>query len=75
MDKSKSEQSEFTQESRKARMLMGNPGGNAGKGASYYRVGIPPVWAQMMGVSSEDRDLLLTFDGQRVIVEKAKSEE
>lgn len=36
MEKSKSEQSEFTQESRKTKMLMGNPGGNAGKGASYY---------------------------------------
>lgn len=75
MKERKSVQPELSQEIRKARMLMGNPGGNAGKGASYYRVGIPPVWAQMMGVSSEDRDLLLTFDGQRVIIEKAKPEE
>lgn len=70
-----SEQQELAQETRKAKMLMGSPGGNAGKGASYYRVGIPPVWAQMMGVSSEDRGLLLTFDGKRVIIEKAKLEE
>ena len=75
MAKRKSERPEVSQEARKARMLMGNPGGNAGKGASYYRVGIPPIWAQMMGVSSEDRDLLLTFDGKRVIIEKAKLEE
>lgn len=71
----KPEQPGFTQETRKAKMLMGSPGGNAGKGASYYRVGIPPVWAQTMGVSSEDRDLLLTFDGKRVIIEKAKPED
>ena len=75
MGKRKIAQSELAQETRKAKMLMGNPGGNAGKGASYYRVGIPPVWAQMMGVSSEDRDLLLTFDGKRVIIEKAQPEE
>ena len=60
------------QEVRSAKMLMGSPGGNAGKGASYYRVGIPPVWAQMLGVSPEDRDLRLTFDGKRIIVEKAE---
>lgn len=75
MAKRKSGKSEQSQEVRKAKMLMGNPGGNAGKGASYYRVGIPPIWAQMMGVSSEDRDLLLTFDGKQVIIEKAKPEE
>ena len=75
MAKRKSERQERSQEVRKARMLMGSPGGNAGKGASYYRVGIPPIWAQMMGVSSDDRDLLLTFDGKRVIIEKAKPEE
>lgn len=75
MTKRKSEQPELAQEPRKAKMLMGSPGGNAGKGASYYRVGIPPVWAQMMGVSYKDRDLLLTFDGKRVIIEKAKPEE
>ena len=74
MAKRKSERQELAQKTRKAKMLMGNPGGNAGKGASYYRVGIPPVWAQMMGVSAEERDLLLTFDGKRVIIEKAKSE-
>ena len=75
MAKHKPERQELSQETRTARMLMGNPGGNAGKGASYYRVGIPPVWAQMMGVSSEDRDLILTFDGKRVIIEKVTLEE
>ena len=75
MKKQNSDQSGLPPKARKARMLMGNPGGNAGKGASYYRVGIPPVWAQMMGVSSEDRDLIISFDGKRVIVEKAKPEE
>lgn len=75
MTNRKPKQPGFTQETRKAKMLMGSPGGNAGKGASYYRVGIPPVWAQTMGVSSEDRDLLLTFDGKRVIIEKAKPED
>lgn len=74
MTERKSEQAELAQEVRKAKMLMGSPGGNAGKGASYYRVGIPPVWAQAMGVSSEDRDLLLTFEGNRIIIEKAKPE-
>lgn len=75
MAKRKTEQPELVQEIRKAKMLMGKPGGNAGKGASYYRVGIPPVWAQALGVSSESRDLLLTFEGNRVIIEKVKPEE
>ena len=75
MAKRKIAQSELAQEIRKAKILMGSPGGNAGKGASYYRVGIPPVWAQAMGVSSEDRDILLTFEGNRIIIEKAKPEE
>lgn len=75
MTKRKSERQELSQETRKAKMFMGSPGGNAGKGASYYRVGIPPVWAQAMGVTSEERDLLLTFDGERVIIEKVMPEE
>lgn len=63
-------QSELFRETRKVRVLMGNPGGNASKGASYYRVGLPPVWAQQLGVTPDDRDILLSYDGQRITIEK-----
>ena len=55
---------------RSAKMLIGSPGGTAGKGSSYYRVGIPPVWAQEMGITTESRDLVLTFDGETIIIKK-----
>ena len=67
--------SEQHEETRKARALIGSPGGNASKGSSYYRIGIPPVWAQGMGISAEDRDLLLTFNGETITIRKAKLED
>lgn len=71
MEKQKLEQKEI----RKCKAIVGNPGGNASKGAKNYRVAIPPVWAQAMGITSEERDLLLTFDGESVIIKKEMPEE
>lgn len=63
-------EAEQNKECRKVKVLMGSPGGNSGKGSSYYRVAIPPVWAQQMGITQDERVVKLTFDGKRMIVEK-----
>ena len=51
---------------------MGTPGGSSGRGASYYRVGIPPLWAKKMGITKGDRDIRLAFDCEKVVIEKTE---
>lgn len=68
-------QKETAIETRKAKVSMGSPGGNASKASSYYRVGIPPIWAKQMGITSENRNILLRFDGKSILIEKADPED
>lgn len=68
-------QKETAIETRKAKASMGSPGGNASKASSYYRVNIPPLWAKQIGITAEDRDILLRFNGEKILIEKAQSED
>lgn len=62
-------------ETRKCKISVGKPGGNASKNAKNYRLSIPSKWVQEMGLSPEERDLLISFDGECITVKKAKPEE
>lgn len=60
-------------ERRICNIQIGKPGGNASKGAKNYRLSIPSVWAQQMGIAPEDKTVSISFDGQRIIIEKIES--
>ena len=62
-------------ETRKCKISVGKPGGNASKNAKNYRLSIPTKRVQGMGVSPEERELLISFDGECITIKKAKSEE
>ena len=58
-------------ETRVLKVSAGNPGGNASKGAMRYRLQVPTSWMRAMGVTAEDRELKLEFDGEKIILKKA----
>lgn len=57
-------------ETRKCKISVGKPGGNASKGAENYRLSIPTIWARDMGLSKEDRKLRISYENKRIIIEK-----
>ena len=59
-------------ETRKCKVCITSPGGNASKGAEKHRLTIPTSWAKEMGFTKDDRDAVITFDGEQIIVRKNK---
>ena len=57
-------------EERVAKMIFNKSGGTAGKGAYTTRVTIPSSWSKAMGITNQDRDVKISFDGEKVVIEK-----
>lgn len=57
-------------EQRNMRAIVGLVGGNAGKDTVSFKTSIPSSWARAMGISKEDRDILMTFDGEKIVISK-----
>ena len=57
---------------RNANMIISKAGGTAGKNSYNNKVSIPNVWAAAIGVTPDNKTLTLSFDGNRIIIEKAK---
>lgn len=57
-------------ETRKAKMIVTSPGGTSSKNAEGFRLNIPTVWARDMGISKEDRNVTISYENKRIIIEK-----
>lgn len=57
-------------ESKNTKMLINKSGGNASAGAMTSRVTIPGRWIKEMGITAEAKDIRLSFDGKKIIIEK-----
>lgn len=53
-------------ENRKAKMVVNK----SGSGSYTFRATLPSAWIRKMGLNESERDLKLSFDGERIIVEK-----
>lgn len=60
-------------ESRKAKLIVNKPGGTASEKSRTYRVTLPNVWIEQLGLNENSRDIELSFDGNRIIIDKAQS--
>jgi|SRR5690625_2515029 len=60
----------MTIENRKLKTIIGKVGGTAGKGSLNYKMTIPSKWANELGITKDDRDLKVAFDGKKITVEK-----
>ena len=55
-------------EKRKAKISISAAGGTAGKGAKTYKLTIPSAWIAAMGITEDDREVELSFDGDKLVV-------
>lgn len=60
-------------EKRTGRVMMHAPGGTAAKGSHTYKLSIPSPWAKEMGITEDDRDVELSFDGRTISISKKLS--
>lgn len=59
-------------DTRVLKLIVRRPGGNASKGAFGYHINIPTAWVTAIGCGPGERDCKLTFDGEKIIIEKSK---
>lgn len=57
-------------ETRKANVIFGKAGGNASRNAYTCKLSLPKTWVDRMGVSVDDREVALSFDGDRITVDR-----
>lgn len=62
-------------EKTKRNIMMQRAGGNAGKNSLSYRISLPAQVIRDLGVTPEDRAVLLYMEDGKLIIEKDKSEE
>lgn len=59
----------------KRNIMMQKAGGNAGKNSVGYRISLPAQIVRDLGVTPEDRAVLLYMEDGKLIIEKDHSEE
>lgn len=57
-------------ETRKGNMIFGKAGGNASRNSYTCKVSVPKTWVDRMGLTPEQREIELAFDGDRITIEK-----
>lgn len=57
-------------EKRNGRIIFTKAGGNAGKGSYNCKVSLPKKWIDTMGITVDDRDVTLQFDGEKIALKK-----
>ena len=57
-------------EKRKAKVNISAAGGTAGKGAKTCKVTLPTAWVDMLGISGENREIELSFDGIKITLSR-----
>ncbi len=57
-------------EERKAKILFNRSGGTAGKGGITNRVTLPTKWIKEMGITEDNREVFISFDGQKITIQK-----
>ena len=62
-------------EERNLKVSFNKPGGNASKGAISARIALPKTWLDTMGISQEHREVIASFDGERIEIRRAENEE
>ena len=53
-----------------AKVIFNKSGGTAGSGGITNRITIPTTWVKEMGITEEQREVNISFDGEKIIIEK-----
>lgn len=62
-------------EKRNGKIIFAKAGGNASKNAHNCKVSLPKKWIDAMGITIDDRDVTLQFDGKNIVLEKGGEED
>lgn len=60
-------------DSRVLNLIARKPGGTASKGAYGYKITLPSAWVYAMGLSPDNKACKVTFDGEKITIEKCKN--
>lgn len=55
----------------KRKVLFNKPGGTASKNAVMARVTLPPEFVKELGITPEDKEVLISMKDGKIIIEKA----
>ena len=72
IDELTKEEKEIIKKPRERKLLVCSSGGTAGGSSYHYKIGIPTFWARMIGVSKENRDIVMFFreDEKEIVIVK-----
>ena len=59
-----------TVDTRNANIIIGNAGGTASSEAKTYKISLPTDWIKALGITEADRQVQMTFDGDRIAIER-----
>lgn len=62
-------------EKRNLKVTFNRSGGTASKGGITSRITLPITWVRKMELNPEDREIIATFDGEKIIIEKKGARE
>ena len=60
-------------ETRTANLIIGTSGGTAGGNATNYKLALPSTWIKEMGLTPEQRQVELRFDGASIVITRKLS--
>ena len=52
-------------------IMINKAGGNSGKETVNYRISLPAEAVRMLGVTKEDRKVILEYDEEKITIKKA----
>ena len=56
----------------KRNIIIGKVGGNANENSVNYKVSLPAKMVKDLGVTKEDRSVILTFENDSIVIRKDK---
>ena len=57
-------------EIRKRKLSITKVGGNASVNSKRASIGLPMPWLEKMGLDENTRDIKMSFDGNKIVIEK-----
>lgn len=51
-------------------IIMGKAGGTAGKNSVNYKISLPAEMVKELGVTQEDKSVLVSFENGKIVIEK-----
>ena len=60
-------------ETRNAKLIVNKSGGTASEKSKTYRVTIPNSWVEQLGVSEDNREIELSFNGSEITVRRKQT--